>query len=400
MKVLVMNCGSTSLKFELVDLDADRPLWGGELTGVGTQDATLSRGPRGRRTSGRVRAPDLMAALRLVLDEVARSPEMAGSIDAVAHRIGHGGLRYRQAVEIDSDVKAEIARLIPLVPLHHPAMLAGIAAAEKLLPGVPQVAVFDTAFHGDIPEHAAIYGIPRSWFDRGVRKFGFHGHAHQFATLQAASMLEKPADELRLVTCHLGGGASVSAIANGRSLDNSLGFSSLPGLLMGTRCGDIDPGILVYLMQERGLTLEQVQQILSRQGGLLGISGLSADMRELERAADAGHDGAQLAIRAFCYRVRLYIGAYLAVLGGAQAIVFSGGIGTNSARVRSGCLQGLQALGFALDERANLACRVDENSPVAAIDDGRSPGRILVVAVDEELMMARQCAQALGWADG
>jgi len=396
LNILVLNCGSTSIKYDLIDLDDERNLWSGRLERIGLEESTHSYGSGDERITERVRADNLSAAFELVFKTLNDAPTGVLQIDAVAHRIGHGGLRYRGPVVIDQAVKDEIRRLIPLVPLHHPAMLEGIDTAKKLYPGLPQVAVFDTAFHHSIPDEAAIYGLPYEMFhEKGIRKFGFHGNSHEYAARQAAVQLETPLHRLNIVTCHLGGGASISAVQRGRSIDNSLGFSSLPGLIMGTRVGDLDPGIITYLMKVDNLPLDQIEQLLSRRGGLLGISGVSSDMREILAAADGGNHRALLAIKAFCYRVKLYIGAYIAAMGSVDALVFTGGIGEHSRGIRARSLQDLEKIGIAVDSLANDRCRVDSENVVCDISARHSRVAVLVVAANEELMMARHCAEAL-----
>ncbi len=396
MNILVLNCGSTSIKYDLIDLDGERNLWSGRLERIGLDGGTHSYGRGDERITERVKAGNLSAAFELAFATLSDARTGPLQIDAVAHRIGHGGLRYRGPVVIDQDVKNEIRRLIPLVPLHHPAMLEGIETAQKLFPNVPKVAVFDTAFHHSIPDEAAIYGLPYEMFhEKGIRKFGFHGNSHEYAAGRAAAQLETPLQRLNIITCHLGGGASISAVQRGRSIDNSLGFSSLPGLIMGTRAGDLDPGVITYLMKVEGLSLDEIEQLLSRRGGLLGISGVSSDMREILAAADGGDHRALLAIKAFCYRVKLYIGAYIAAMGSVDALVFTGGIGEHSRGIRARSLQDLEKIGIAIDPRANDRCRVDGENVVSDISARHSRVAVLVVAANEELMMARHCAEAL-----
>ena len=324
---------------------------------------------------------------------------MAGlsEIGAVAHRVGHGGLRYRGPVVIDQEVKDEIRRLIPLMPLHHPAMLAGIESCQSALPDVPHVAVFDTAFHSAIPDEAAVYGLPYDYFARGIRRFGFHGNSHEYVAQKAAEYLETPLRRLNIISCHLGNGASLCAIQRGHSIDTSMGFTPLEGLLMGTRVGDIDPGVITYLARSEGISPEEMDEMFNRKGGLLGISGISSDMREIIAAADSGDTRALLAIKAFCYRVKRYIGAYAAVLGGADVLIFTGGIGEKGRGERARCLQGLEKLGFAMDPLRNDRCAVSGSEPVFDISARYSSASVLVIATDEELMIARQCARALDY---
>ncbi|HNR89146.1 MAG TPA: acetate/propionate family kinase [Spirochaetota bacterium] len=401
MKVLVVNCGSSSLKYELFDLNTETSLMSGAVSRIGMDGAEHRSSRRGEESRGPIDAPDHRAALGPILAALTAGPGAPiaglGDIGAVAHRIGHGGTQYRGPVVIDTAVTDEIRRLIPLMPLHHPAMLAGIESCRELLPDVPHVAVFDTAFHSAIPDEAAVYGLPYEYFSRGVRRFGFHGNSHEYVAMKAAEFLETPLRRLNIISCHLGNGASVSAIQRGHSIDTSMGFSPLEGLIMGTRVGDIDPGIVTYLMREEGLDADALDDLFNRTGGLLGISGVSSDMREIIAAADAGDHRALLAIKAFCYRVKRYIGAYAAVLGGADVLIFTGGIGENGRAERARCVQGLEKLGFAIDPLRNERCAVSADAPVCDIGARYSGAHILVIATDEELMIARQCARALDY---
>jgi len=298
---------------------------------------------------------------------------------------------------IDQKVIDEIRRLIPLMPLHHPAMLAGIEACQKVLPDIPHVAVFDTSFHSKIPDEAAIYGLPYEFFLKGIRRFGFHGNSHEYVAIKAARHLETSLHRLNIISCHLGNGASVCAIQRGHSIDTSMGFSPLEGLIMGTRVGDLDPGIIPYLMREHNFGIDELDKILNTKSGLLGISGVSSDMRETIAAADGGNARALLAIKAFCYRIKKYIGAYHGILGGADALIFTGGIGENNHNIRARCVQGLEKLGFAIDKVRNDRCEVKADKPVFDISARYANVQILVVATDEELMIAKQCARALDY---
>jgi acetate kinase len=401
MKVLVINCGSSSLKYELFDLASDSSLINGNISRIGLEGAEHKFTTAGGPITEPISAPDhksaLDAALKALTSGDGAPVKSLSEIKAVGHRIGHGGTRYRGPVMVDEEVEGEIERLIPLMPLHHPAMLAGIRGCREALPGISHVAVFDTAFHGTIPDEAAVYGMPHKYFADGVKKYGFHGNSHEFVAEKAAEYLEVPLKKLNIITCHLGNGASLCAIHHGRSIDTSMGFSPMQGLIMGTRSGDIDPGIFPYLARSSGLSIDEIDKMLNSEGGLLGISGVSSDMRETLEAAEAGNPRALLAIKAFCYRIKHYIGAYHAILGGADAVVFTGGIGENSRGIRIRSLQGLEKLGFAVDQGLNDRCTVDDSSPVFNIGARHSGVEILVVSTNEELMIARQCAKALDY---
>ena len=401
MKVLVINSGSSSLKYEIFDLNTETSLMSGAASRIGMEGAEISCTCGGRESLLNIEAPDHSAALGFILKAITGvddSPvKNLAEIGAVAHRIGHGGSRYRRPVVIDSNVIEEIRRLIPLMPLHHPAMLSGIEACQKALPDVPHVAVFDTAFHRSIPDEAAIYGLPYEFFVKGVKKFGFHGNSHEYVTMKAAEYLETPLRRLNIISCHLGNGASVCAVQRGHSIDTSMGFSPLEGLIMGTRVGDLDPGIIPYLMRSHNMTIDELDKMLNDSSGLLGISGISSDMREILTAADSGNVRALLAIKAFCYRIKRYIGAYHAVLGGADVLIFTGGIGEHSRGIRARCVQGLEKLGFAMNPLRNDRSAVNADTPVCDIGARYSNVHVLVIATAEELMIAKQCARALDY---
>ena len=399
MIVFVINSGSSSLKYELFDLNTEDSLLSGAVTRIGMDGAEHTCTCAGEETTSKIEAPDHLSSIKIVMDNITK-PEGApiktlSDIEAVAHRVGHGGSLNRVPVVIDQAVKDEIKNLIPLMPLHHPAMLTGIEVCQKFLPDIPHVAVFDTAFHRTIPEEAAIYGLPYAYYAKGIQKLGYHGNSHEYVALQAAQFLETPLRRLKIISCHLGNGASVCAIQQGQSIDTSMGFSPLQGLMMGTRTGDLDPGIIPYLMRNEGLEIDEIDNIINTESGLLGISGVSSDMREIIAAADQGNTRAHLAIKSYCYRVKQYIGAYTAVLGGADVLVFTGGIGENSVSERARCVQGLERLGFAVDHLRNERCIVRDDAPVFEIGAPYSNTAILVIATNEELMIARQCAKAL-----
>ncbi|HUT78070.1 MAG TPA: acetate/propionate family kinase [Polyangia bacterium] len=394
--VLVLNLGSSSIKYAL--FTGERRRAGGLIEKIGLPGSRFRhRGPAGELERAQPFA-DHEAGLRAVF-ELLVSPEH-GAIErleqlvAVGHRTVHGGTRFTEATVVDDAVIDELRRVSVLAPLHNPLNLLGIELCRRLLPpGVPQVGVFDTAFHMTMPEHAFRYALPRDLADeRMLRRFGFHGTSHKYVAETACRFLGRPANSLELVTCHLGNGASVTAVDHGRSVDTSMGLTPLEGLVMGTRCGDLDPGLLLHLLGS-GMTREEVDQLLNKRSGLLGLSGLSSDMRELETAADAGHPGALLAIQVFCYRVRKYIGAYAAAMGGIDGIVFTGGIGENAAGIRSRICQGLGFLGVELDpERNRERPRGAEPLRISRED---APVAVLVVPTDEEGAIAAETRLAL-----
>ena len=315
-------------------------------------------------------------------------------ITVVGHRVVHGGERFSEAIVIDDKILKELDALSPLAPLHNPVNVAGIKAGQRIFPSVPHVAVFDTAFHSTLPSYAYLYGLPYEYYEKkGVRRYGFHGSSHAYVCLKAAQYLQKRVNELKITSCHLGNGASLCAIDHGRSMDTTTGFTPNEGLIMGTRSGDLDPGIITYLEREEGLTGAQIDQILNKKSGLLGLSGISGDMREVEQAAANGDVRALIALKAFTYRIRKYIGAYLAAMGGLDVLIFTGGIGQGSAGVRSLALQGLQCMGIHLDEQRNREAKGFKEICRISTDD--SPVTILVVPTDEERMIARETLRSL-----
>jgi acetate kinase len=369
--VLVINCGSSSVKYQLFAVDEARRLTGG---------------------SEEVPAQDHRAAFVRIGAALRGSGALeAGRLTAIGHRVVHGGERFQAPARIDADVCAAIRELAPLAPLHNPANLIGIEVCREAFPGVPQVAVFDTAFHQTLPPHAFRYAVPDAWYQRfGVRRYGFHGTSHRYVAERAAEALGHPLAALNLITLHLGNGASAAAIRAGRCVDTSMGFTPLEGLVMGTRSGDLDPAIPLFVQRAAGLAPEAVDAALNEDSGLSGLAGTS-DMRDLLAREQAGDERACLALELYCYRIRKYVGAYCAVLGRVDALVFTGGVGENAARVRSLACAGLEPLGIALDERANAAAVAE----ISEIGRAGAPVRTLVVRTNEELQIAREALAAL-----
>jgi acetate kinase len=318
----------------------------------------------------------------------------AGEVSLVAHRVVHGGEKFTEGTVITGEVLAQIEALNPLAPLHNPVNVAGIREMQRLFPAVPHVAVFDTAFHHTLPACAYLYGLPYEYYEqKAVRRYGFHGTSHHYVSLRAAQFLRRRPDELRLVSCHLGNGSSLCAVNHGRSVDTSMGFTPAEGLIMGTRCGDVDAGVLAFLERTEQLTASQSEEMLNKKSGLLGLSGVSSDMREVSKAAGEGNHRASLALEAYCYRVRKYLGAYVAALGGLDAVIFTGGIGQGSAEVRALALAGLGCLGIALNEQRNREAHGFEG--ICRISADGSPATVLIVPTDEERMMAREALRAV-----
>lgn len=396
--ILVLNCGSSSIKYSLFETERPESTVHGQIERIGTEQTHLvQRGSRGELSRELPRggyAEAFGAMMAALTDPEAEALDHAGAITAVGHRVVHGGEQFTSPTMVDDTTLAAIESLSPLAPLHNPVNVAGIRAAQAAFPGVPHVAVFDTAFHATLPSQAYLYGLPREFYEkRGVRRYGFHGLSHGYVALAAARWLERPARQLRTISCHLGNGASLCAIDHGRSVDTTMGLTPGEGLLMGTRCGDVDAGVLAYLEREHGYTSAQLDELLNKRSGLLGLSGVSSDMREIERAADAGHAHAIEALKAFCYRIRKYIGSYVAAMGGIDVLIFTAGIGQGSAGVRATALQGLECMGIQLDQDRNLAAGGSQE--IARISTDDSPVAVLVVPTDEERMIARETLRAL-----
>ena len=370
-RILVINSGSSSLKYQLL---------------LPTAGTVLAKGLIERVTDHRV-------AIGTMLDELAADGIDSGTIDAVGHRVVHGGSRFPTPTRIDDDALQGIESLNPLAPLHNPAALLGIRAMLDALPSVPNVAVFDTSFHATIPAHAHTYAIDRDVAERyGIRRYGFHGTSHRYVTHRTAQLLGRPVDDVNLIVCHIGNGASVTAVQGGRSIDTSMGLTPLEGLVMGTRSGDIDAGVVFHLAREAGYDIADIDTLLNRRSGLLGMTG-SGDMREVQERIDAGDAAAQLAFDVYCYRVRKYIGAYHAVLPRVDAVVFTAGVGENDDRFRADVITPLAHLGLTLDAQRNL----DRAAGDRFIDAGTGGPRVLVVRTNEELAIATETAQLLGF---
>jgi len=399
MKILVLNSGSSSLKYQLIDSETEQVLAKGLAERIGLDGGKIkyeSAANGGAEVD--VDMPDHDKAMDHVF-ELLTDPEKGAvasidEISAVGHRVVHGGEKFKESIKVDEGIVNEIDKLSALAPLHNPPNLKGIRACMRLMPGVPQVAVFDTAFHATMPPYAYTYALPYSYYtDYGVRRYGFHGTSHRFVTRQAQKMLQEagfdPA-QTRIVTCHLGNGCSMAAVKGGKVVDTSMGMTPVEGLVMGTRSGDLDPAILIHLVREIGCSVDEIDNIINKKSGLLGVTGISSDMRDVEEAAASGNERADLALSVFCYRIRKYIGAYSAAMGGLDAVVFTGGIGENSAIVRAKACQGLEFLGVELDEEKNAALqgKVEINKPGGKV-------KILIVPTNEELMIARETAQVV-----
>lgn len=385
MNILVLNAGSSTLKFRLFRMASrEAVLAEGLVEKWGTPDAALRLTTGGQPPQRR----SVAAQTPVHAAEHAIQSCVPLGIDALGHRVVHGGGRYVEPVRIDAQVISGIAEVSTLAPLHNGLALAGIDAGSRLLPGVPAVAVFDTAFHHAMPEFAATYAIPLDLARRhGLRRYGFHGISHRYVSLRLLECLGRDAPGTRLITCHLGNGASLCAVRDGRSIDTSMGLTPMEGLMMGTRSGDIDPGLLLHLITSTGMSAPDVDDLLNRRSGLLGVSGTSGDLRDVEKSAAAGDPRAALAIAIFAYRIRKYLGAYTAALGGVDAVAFSGGIGEHSPRLRQAVCTGMDYLGFTLDPAHNESAAPDRPH---RISPDRSAVQLWVIPTDEERQIARE----------
>ena len=393
MNILVINAGSSSLKYQLLNPETQQVLAKGLCERIGI-DGKFTYKPEGKQAvkEADVAMPTHSEAIQAVLNALV-DPEngVIGSmkeIGAVGHRVVHGGEKFAKSVLITDEVMAAIEECNPLAPLHNPANIIGIKACQALMPGTPMVAVFDTAFHQTMPPVAYTYALPYEYYTQDkVRRYGFHGTSHKYVTGRAAAMLGKPIEELKLISCHLGNGSSVTAVDGGKSVDTSMGFTPLAGLPMGTRSGDIDAGILEYLMNKHGYSIEEMLNILNKKSGVLGISGVSSDFRDLEAAASQGNQQAQLALDSFDYNVKKLIGAYAAAMGGVDAIIFTAGVGENGPDTRANVVSGLEYMGAKLDAEKNNTRGKEVD---VATDDSKV--RILVIPTNEELMIAMDTA--------
>ncbi|MEW6077882.1 MAG: acetate kinase [Thermodesulfobacteriota bacterium] len=393
MRVIVVNCGSSSIKYETFDVNGLIPVTAGLLENIGGPDSRLKH--RYRTADGawheqveKRPVADHREGFACILDVSgrARADSAQMNIFGVGHRVVHGGEKFTRPVIIDESSLDTLRALVPLAPLHNPANITGITVMREMLPEVLQVAVFDTAFHQTMPPEAFLYALPYEYYqDHGVRRYGFHGSSHRYVAGEAARHLNAPPGKLNLITLHLGNGASAAAIERGKCVDTSMGLTPLEGLVMGTRCGDLDPAIPFFLAGKTGRPVEEMEAVLNRESGLKGLCGVN-DMREIQRRAGEGNARARLALDMFCYRVKKYIGAYYAALGTVDAIVFTGGIGENSAAVREKSCRGLSALGIMVDPGRNNRVA----GPVTEIQDDRGRVKVLVIPTNEELEIARQ----------
>ncbi len=395
MKVLVVNCGSSSLKYQLIDSETEAVSASGQCERIGL-DGIFSIKVNGEKKEQHIDLPDHAVAIKTVLDALV-APENGvlqslDEIQAVGHRVVHGGEKFAKSVLIDEDVIREIESCNDLAPLHNPANILGIRACQSVMPGVPNVAVFDTAFHQTMPAKAYLYGIPKKYYEEyGVRRYGFHGTSHGFVSRRVAELAGLDLENSRIIVCHIGSGASISAVVNGKSVDTSMGMTPLEGLVMGTRSGDLDPAIIEYICNKEGKTVGEVIQMLNKESGVLGISGVSNDYRDLVDAAQSGDQNAQNALEVMVYRVCKYVGAYYVAMGGADVIALTAGAGENNLEVREMIMNGLSALGIKLDPARNT-----ERGKEMKISTDDSSIPVWVVPTNEELKIARETVEVLG----
>ena len=396
MNILVLNSGSSSVKYKLIDTDGEgKTLAEGGAEKLGLDDAFLKyKRNDGSKATIELGRADHTAAIRAILNLLTDKEEGCiksfDQIDAVGHRVVHGAEKFSKSVLINDEVKDEIRRCYDIAPLHNPANMTGIEAVETIMPNVPQVAVFDTAFHQTMPAKSYLYALPyRFYKEDGVRRYGFHGTSHRYVSMRAAEFLGLDLAKTKMITCHIGNGGSIAAVLDGKSVDTSMGLTPTEGLMMGTRVGDVDPGALTFLMKKHNLTADDMQRILNKESGVLGVSGISNDMREIEAAVADGNEAATLALDMYMQRITKYIGAYAAEMGGVDVIVFTGGVGENQTGLRADVCRPLAFMGVEIDEAFNATLRGKD----AVISTPNSRVKVVVIPTDEELMIARDTAE-------
>lgn len=389
MRVLVINCGSSSIKYQLYDMTDESIIAKGKVERIGEEGSRFEQTTAADEKAYDTQANDHHEAMKIIRDELLDKEtgvlEDESDVDAVGHRVVHGGEAFIKSRMITDEVVATVKEFFTLAPLHNPPNLAGIEAAQDFFPAVPHVAVFDTAFHQTMPKTAYLYALPYEYYEKHrIRRYGFHGTSHRFVTLRGAEVFGKPVEEFSAITCHLGNGCSMAAVKNGHPVDTTMGMTPLEGLVMGTRSGDIDPALIFFMQRKLGMTYDEVDKMLNKQSGVLGLSGISNDLRELYEA-ESTNDRAKLALDIFAYRVKKYIGAYMAVLGDVDAVLFTGGIGENSCDMRARICSGLGRLSVVLDPQANEDCMGKEG----IISTPDSQTAIAVIPTNEELLIAR-----------
>ncbi|MCD6318873.1 acetate kinase [Candidatus Aerophobetes bacterium] len=394
MNILAINCGSSSIKYQFVQMKEkkEKVLAKGLIERIGKKSSFQIHFINGRTVQKKGEVKDHRKGLRKILELLTNKDNGVikdiSEISAVGHRVVHGGEKFVNSILIDDKVVEAIHIYTSLAPLHNPPNLTGIEISLSLLPNVPQVAVFDTAYHQTIPPRAFLYALPYEYYEKyKIRRYGFHGTSHRYVAQKAAEFLNLPIDDLRIITCHLGNGCSITAVNKGNSIDTTMGFTPLEGLVMGTRCGDIDPGVILFLMEKEKIGPKQMNNILNRQSGIMGISGVSNDIRDVKKEAQKGNEKAKIALEIFTYRIKKYIGAYSAVLGGIDVLVFTGGIGENATDIRGMICEGLEFLGIQLDKRKN---NKNTQNEIRIISKKDSSVKVLVVPTDEEKIIAQE----------
>jgi acetate kinase len=398
MKILVLNCGSSSIKYKLFEMERREVIAQGGVEKIGMKGSFLKFTlPNGQKVTLEGEILEHRAGIEYILGVMLSADygciASLGEIDAVGHRVVHGGERFNASVLITDEVIDKLNECIELAPLHNPPNLKGIYAIQELMPHTPQVGVFDTAFHQTMPDYAYMYGIPYSLYEKyGIRRYGFHGTSHRYVSARACEFLGVPYKEQRIITAHIGNGGSVTAVKNGRSIDTSMGLTPVEGLVMGTRSGDVDPGVISYIMEKEHMGTAGISTLLNKFSGVLGISGISSDMREIEAAVKSGDKRAILAMDTYNYRIRKYVGAYAAVLGGIDILVFTGGVGENQAVTRRDVCRNMEFMGIELDEALNDSVRACE----VLISKPSSKVKVVIIPTDEELTIAKDTIEILG----
>ncbi len=390
MNVLVLNCGSSSVKYKLFQMPEGRVLAQGGVEKLGLTDSFLKfKLPSGEKVVLEKDMPEHTIAIDFILQTITGSEygciKSLSEIDAVGHRLVHGGDKFNKSVLIDQEVVAKVTECIALAPLHNPSTLKGVAAVTELMPNVPQVGVFDTAFHQTMPDYAYMYAVPYEYYKKyGVRRYGFHGTSHRFVSKRACEFLGLDYNKTRIITAHIGNGASMAAIKNGECIDTTMGLTPTDGLMMGTRSGEVDPGALVFIAEKEGMNIAQLSDMVNKKSGVLGISGISSDMREIEDAIARDDERAKLALKMYDYRIKKYVGAYAAALGGVDVLVFTGGVGENQTTTREIVCAGMEYMGIEIDNELNAKIRGEET----LLSTPNSKVKVVVIPTDEELMIA------------
>jgi acetate kinase len=386
-KIIAINAGSSSLKFQLFEMPSEEVITKGIFERIGLEKGIFTISVNDEKQTTETEIPDHAVAVKILLDKLTELQiiQSLDEIDGIGHRVVHGGETFADSAVITNEVIDEIDKLSELAPLHNPANLTGIKAFQEVLPNVPAVAVFDTAFHQTMPEKSFLYSLPYDYYkDYGIRKYGFHGTSHKYVSQRAAEILERPVEQLRILSCHLGNGASIAAIEGGKSIDTSMGFTPLAGVTMGTRSGNIDPALIPFIMEKTGKTADEVLDVLNKESGMLGVSGFSSDLRDIELEANEGNNRAELALEVFASRIHKYIGSYAARMHGVDAIIFTAGIGENSDTIRARVLTGLEFMGVYWDPVLNKV-----RGKETFISYPHSPVKVIVIPTNEEVMIAR-----------